>query len=268
MDTTSATQGFIGYLHTNHNGIIYSAIAFALGLIVKHFYDTYKSRKSVFRYRLFESLLGFSSDTAIVGRTRFFYNDNLVNNFFSHQFFLKNFSSNDFEKIVLRVWSDVGSQILWASCHKKSSMTQIEIAPEFLKKFEEASEGMKNLLMGSREFLVPVYNRGEEIEITCYTTNAKEQKPGVYLECDFKGVKVERMFFEQPILWGVPQHRATLVGLIFGILALILLNRFELVGKWYPYVTFLVGAFVTVPGVAIIKFYRMLHHIRRSFIGI
>lgn len=76
-----------------------------------------------------------------------------------------------------------------------------------------------------REYVIPVFNRGQSIKITYLNSAKSNEPPSIWLSVAQKGVKLKYQDIQNQIL-GVPQNQAAFVGVVLGVAVLVALVIF------------------------------------------
>ncbi|MDZ7693604.1 MAG: hypothetical protein U5K69_21210 [Balneolaceae bacterium] len=124
----------------------------------------------------------------------------------------------------------------------------------------ELTENQKDIYLGQREYLVPVFNRGQTLNITYLNTPKSKNNPSIWLSVQKKGVKVKFSVPYNQIL-GVSQSRAVLAGIIIGIISLIPTVIYTSISWIAVVIAFLYGLFVQIPGALTIKALKKIREI-------
>ena len=129
-----------------------------------------------------------------------------------------------------------------------------------VEKGAQPSDEQRHLYNNQREYLIPVFNRGQSVRISYLNAADTEAVPSIWLSAAMKGVKVKFQVPQQQI-FGVSRPRAATLGAVLGIVGFIPLAYFVQNTWIVGAVSLAFGYFVVVPGAYIIKGYRKLREI-------
>lgn len=219
------------------------------------------NKRGLFSYFVEHNRVGMSSQDSIFGDVLVTWNGNTVEHLFLSTVELKNESLNDYEDVVIHTYTN-DTKLLTES-------TQIIETPNVLKWTDNYSAQMKigedgvltesqlDIYRGQREYLIPVFNRGEQVRITYLNSANTSKMPNIWLSATVKGVKIK---FQPPQnqVYGVPQARAGIIGAILGFIFLIPLVIFVPNNWAVAFLAFSYGLIAQLPGAGIIKIYRKI----------
>jgi hypothetical protein len=179
------------------------------------------NKRGLFTYFVNHFRVGVSADDAVFGSVRVTWNGNAVANLYSSTVELVNESMKDFEKIVVRAFTNdtillterteiVGTThiVYWTEEFKK----ELEVAPG-----HTPSDTQIDIHSRRRDYLIPVMNRGQVVRFHFLNAARTEKQPSIWLDVLHRGVKLKFQIPQNQIL-GVAQPRAALVGAILGFL--------------------------------------------------
>lgn len=229
------------------------------GVLAAFFTQKILNKRGLFSYFVTHNRVGVSSQDTVFGDVSVAWNNNAVENLFFSTIELKNESLIDYENVVIQTYtsdtkllteftrtSDSPNILLWTDSYK--SKVHVEEG-------EKPTEVQFNIHQGQREYVIPVFNRGQQVYIEYLNTANTSEMPNIWLSATIKGVKVK---FRNPEteVYGVSRRKATIVGVILGLLLLVPLVLF-IPNSWAIGLAALgYGFFVVFPGVFIIKGYR------------
>lgn len=122
---------------------------------------------------------------------------------------------------------------------------------------ESVTDHQRKIHGGQREYLIPVFNRGQVVKISYLNAANSESMPHIWLAATLKGVKV-KFRIPKPQIFGVSQPQASAVGTALGLVGLVPLVLL-VESPWIVGLTAIVyGICVTIPGAYGVKLYRVL----------
>lgn len=223
-------------------------------------------KRGTFSYYVIRNKIAQSTEDAIFGVVGVTWNGKSIPNLYLSTVELINESMNDYENVVVRVYTNdtnlfteqtqiIGtSHILeWSDKYK----SQLHVEPGTL-----ATQAQIDLHSRQREYVIPAMNRGQVVKLI-YLNSAKGiEQPTIWLDVVHRGVKL-RFRPPQNQLMGVPQNQAALIGVLLGLIVVGML--IGMVGQlWLATIAaFIYGVMVIVPGAFAIKIWRKL----REYIG-
>lgn len=249
------------------NKYVIAAISGVGGALLMLLTQQILNKRGLFTYFVHHFRVGVSADDAVFGSVRVTWNGNAVANLYSSTVELMNESMKDFEKVVVRAFTNdtillterteiVGTThiVNWSDEFKK----ELEVAPG-----QTPSDAQVDIHSRRRDYLVPVLNRGQVVRFHFLNAARTDKQPSIWLDVLHKGVKL-KFQVPQNLILGVAQPRAALVGAILGfILVGIIIASINAV--WIAALVSLVYGFVAqVPGAWAIRVWR---RIRESFGG-
>ena len=163
----------------------------------------------------------------------------------------------------IKLWCDSDSDIIVANGKKINTIQLLNFTDRFNNVMDNFRNRGENSFEAttSREYLVPVLNRGEILEFSCLTTNINGDLPYVSVDCSHSGLKVNYKENPPALFWNEPQHICAYWGLIITILILvplmILLESKMAIGL----ISFFLGAFLIIPGAIIVKLKKKIENL-------
>ncbi len=246
------------------NKIVISTGAFIAGIVGTWITQQILNKRGVFSYSVFHNRVGISADDAVFGSVKITLNGNEMPNLYLSVIEIRNESSKDYEDVEMRVWSN-DTVLLSEQTQIDETSYRLELTDKYKKEFhssepQEVTEYQRELLGKRREYVVPVFNRGQIIKLTYLNSAKVNTMPTIQVDAVKKGVK---LVFRPPLnkLLGESQSHAALVGIIIGCLgaAILIANETKL---WQAvWIAFIYGVLVVVPGAYFIKLYRKLREI-------
>ncbi len=236
---------------------------FILGLLVRYYFDLFKNKIAKLRYEINKSFLGASGHDYYFGKVQVLYNDRPVQNLYLCTINLVNSSNKDFKDVEITVWCDVDSIILVSNAQKYGSIEPLKFTSQYLQQCQNVTERNKTLVWTRRIYHIPVLNRDDNITFSCLVTNSKGREPGVFLNCDQQGLKIEPTFVKPQLFWGERQDISALWGLIICALFIAPVVYFTPSKILVAIMVFIMGAFCIIPGVLIVKLSRKIKSLLR-----
>ncbi|MCP5200412.1 MAG: hypothetical protein H6977_10385 [Gammaproteobacteria bacterium] len=242
-----------------------SALAGGLGgVITAWLTQRILNKRGTFTYRVEHVRVGMSAEDAVFGHVEVTWNQNPVSNLFLSTVRLKNESMNDYENIVVRAYTS-DTRIL-------SEQTQILDSPNILEWSEgyrqqlqvpdggEPNEHQWAVYYGQREYVVPVFNRGQGIQLAFLNNPHADNSPNIWLSIIQKGVRLKYQA-PQPEIYGVAQPLAAFWGVVIGLIyaAVVVTTISEpahIAGAVLVY-----GLVAQIPGAWAVKLYRRLREL-------
>lgn len=195
-----------------------SALSLFGGGLIGNLIAVLRSRVKVMEYTVHHDRVGFSADDQVFGAIRVTWQNHEVTNLFSSRVTLENQTGKDFTNIKVKVYT--GDTLLLGERTEIPGTTYIlKWTDDFQQQLrvlpgDAPSEQQFNTYNHSREYVVPVLNRGQQAVMTYLTTvPAGGQGPAIWLDMLHEGVKVQ---YRQvvPQVHGVPKRLAISVGLV------------------------------------------------------
>ncbi len=224
------------------------------------------NRRGLFSYFVTHNRVGMSSEDSLFGNVSVKWNNNPVNHLFLSTVELKNESLNDYENVIIQTYSD-DTNLLSESTQILDTPNIIDWTEKFATKLhvtpgEDPTEAQHDIYNSQREYLIPVFNRGQQIRISYLNAAKSGETPTIWLSATLKGVKVK---FQAPQnqIYEVPQPLAASVGVVLGLVGLIPLVIFVSNNWAVALIAISYGFIAQLPGVFVIKAYRKF----REFIG-
>ena len=182
-----------------------------------------------------------------------------INNLYLSTIEMKNESMNDYENVTVKAYSnetrlmteqaqivDSPNNLEWSEKYKKQMYVEQDASP---------TQAQLNVYNGQREYVIPIFNRGQSIKITYLNSAQSPSMPSIWLSVGIKGVKLK---FQGPQnqIFGVHQGRAALAGVLIGFAVLAALALFVSEPWIAVTVAMAYGLIAQVPGAYAIKILR------------
>ncbi len=248
------------------NKIVIATCSTVFGIFVTWITQQILNKRAVFSYSVSHRRVGVSTDDVIFGSVRVTLNGNEVPNLYLSTIEIRNESSNDYENVDIRAYSndtlllseqtqiDETSYILeWSDKYKKDL---------HLADGQDVSQAQRDLYNRQREFNVPAINRGQIIKLTFLNSATVNTDPSIWVGIQKKGIKLA---FRRPLntIHGESQPDAAVVGVIIGFLIGAVLIANDTVLWQAVCVAMIYGLIAQIPGAYFLK----LWHKFREFIG-
>ena len=206
------------------NKALLSALSAVGGGLIGNLIAVLRSRVKTMEYTVHHDRVGFSADDQVFGAIRVTWQNHDVTNLFSSRVTLENQTGKDFTNIKVKVHT--GDTLLLGERTEIPGTTYIlKWADDFQQQLlvapgDAPSEQQFNTYNHSREYVVPVLNRGQRVVMTYLTTvPTAGQGPAVWLDMLHEGVKVQHRQVV-PQVHGVPIRLAISVGLVVCVAVL------------------------------------------------
>lgn len=219
------------------------------------------NKRGVFSYFVTHNKVGMSTKDEIFGNVSVTWNGNPINHLYLSTIELKNDSLNDYENVVIRTYTD-DTILLTESTQILNTPNIIEWTDNYKKQLRvedgaSATDNQRKIYGGQREYLIPVFNRGQIIRISYLNAANSESIPHIWLAATLKGVKV-KFRIPKPLILGVPQPQAAAIGTALGLIGLVPLVMLVENPWLLGLIAIAYGICVTIPGAYGVKLYRVL----------
>ena len=212
-----------------------SGISILAGALLGNFVAVYRSRIKVLEYTVTHDRIGLSADDAIFGNVRVTWQGHDLTNLYISVVTVGNDTSVDYTNLKLKVYT--GSTLLLTERTEISGTTHIlRWTPEYTTLLQIPAGGTPtnqqfDAYRHSREYLVPVLNRGQRAIMRFLTTVPNQNEPpGIWVDLLHPGAQVEFRQLTQQI-HGVPVRLALPLGL-FASLAVLIAVSFLVTEVW------------------------------------
>lgn len=219
------------------------------------------NKRGVFTYSVTHTRVGITAEDAIFSNVAVSWNGNPVQNLYLSTIEMKNESMNDYENVVVSAFTndstlmteqtqllDTPNILEWSEKYKN----QLHIEPG-----SKPSEKQMATYSGQREYIIPIFNRGQSIKVTYLNSAKGNAMPSIWLTVAQKGVKLKFQGPQNQIL-GVPQNQAAFSGVVLGIAVLIALAIFITEPWAIATAAMTYGLVAQLPGAYAIKVIRRL----------
>jgi hypothetical protein len=233
------------------------------GVITAWFTQRILSKRGTFTYFVNHNRVGLSDEDAVFGSVVVTWNATRFPNLYLSVIDLKNESMNDYENVVVRVYTpdsrnrllsektqilDTPNALNWSDTYKKQLHVEDGASP---------SENQRAIYNAQREYVIPVMNRGQVIRLAYLYSVEVNNTPIILLAMTHKGVRLKFRGPQNQIL-GVPQNQAALVGALIGIAGAVALV-WRVSDPWVvAFVALIYGFVAQLPGAYAIKLVRKI----------
>ncbi len=212
-----------------------AALSAVGGGLIGNLVAVLRSRVKTLEYTVNHDRMAFSADDAIFGSIRVTWQNHDVTNLFSTRITLENHTGKDFTNLKIKVFT--GDTLLLGERTEIPGTTytlkwtddyqqQVYVPPG-----SNPTEQQFSIYNHSREYVIPVLNRGQRAVMTYLTTVPNgNQGPGAWLDMLHEGAKVQ---YRQvvPKVHGVPIRLAISVGIV-ACVAVLVIASFTLTEPW------------------------------------
>jgi len=244
------------FIQNNYVSVLFGGLG---GILASWINSKILNKRGVFRYFVTHNRIGLSTEDSVFGRVEVTWNGVTSRHLFFSTIQLSNDSLNDYENVIINCYTD-NTMLLTESTHIIDSPNVLYQTDSYKKKIyvnngDTPTENMKNIYHGQREYLIPVFNRGQKIKIEYLNTPKSDMEPLIWLSATIKGVKVIYELPQEKIL-GTPRNKAAIYGALVGLFGLIPLTIFVNQSWLIGLIALFYGYFVVIPGAYLIKVYR------------
>lgn len=212
-----------------------SGLSAVTGGLIGNLIAVVRSRVKTVEYTVHHDRVGFSADDQVFGTIRVTWQGQDVTNLYSSCVTLENQTGKDFTNIKLKVYTG-DTRLLGERTEIPGTTYVLKWTDDFQRQLsvlpgEVPSEQQFNTYNHSREYVVPVLNRGQRVVITYLTTvPVGGLGPAVWLDMLHEGVRVQHREVV-PQVHGVPIRLASSVGLLVCI-AMLAVSSLALTEPW------------------------------------
>jgi hypothetical protein len=236
----------------------------ALTWLAKSLWDGYRGKLRTLRYSVAHTKIAQAGSDQIFGNVEVAWQGAKVQNLGLSTLKIENTTLHDFENLELRVFSAAPTLML----NGRSAINGTTRYPRYTAAFAESlkvpqgeSPNAKQYdsYYHSREYIVPVFNRGEVLEITFLVSVLDQSTPGIWVDSLTKGVRCnERRAPRQisSLIFGVPISIAAAVGSLLSIAGGIVVV-WIVPNIWLAVaIALLLGWVATLLGASVVRAYR------------
>ena len=182
-----------------------------------------RAKSATFRYSYKPERIGIAADDPVFGAVRVQWRDNDVRNLYLITYVVENASARDFENVALKAYTGSDTLILVERNGILDTPDIVPWSPPFREQMavqpgEEPTADQWKTFTHRREYIVPVFNRGQRLSLQYVCTRLLgDEVPRVDLNVSCKGVRLVRQQSVNFVL-GVPGDRAAAPGLTVAVL--------------------------------------------------
>lgn len=242
---------------------VWPALTFIAGLIVHHLFELYTNKIARLRYSISKSFLGVSGNDNYFGNVQVLYNNQPVENIFLCKLYLVNTTNRDFKDIEITLWCDLDSIILISSANKTGTINTLFLTTAYINECQNITKDNEKLVWSRRPYVIPVLNRDDSVIFSCLVTNRKKIEPGIFLNCEHPGLKIEPNFIQPELFWGENKNLGAFYGLFITAITSMFIVRYLQSKVAIALVVFLLGAFCLIPGIIALKIVKKLRKLLR-----
>lgn len=219
------------------------------------------NKRGIFTYSVTHTRVGVTAEDAIFGNVAVSWNGNPVQNLYLSTIEMKNESMNDYENVVVCAFTN-DSRLMTEQTQLLDTPNILEWSEKYKNQLHvepggEPSEKQWATYNGQREYIIPIFNRGQSIKITYLNSAKTNAMPSIWLSVAQKGVKLKFQGPQNQIL-GVPQNQAAFVGVVLGVAVLVALVIFVIEPWVVAMAAMTYGLVAQLPGAYAIKAIRRL----------
>ncbi|MCK4672769.1 hypothetical protein KAT67_02170 [candidate division WOR-3 bacterium] len=236
--------------------ILFSFITFVLGIIITHLWTKYKTRIKKIKYNVQYQYLGASVDDTRFGSVKLLYNDKPIKCLYNAKVLLSNESHHDISDMEINIVCDPDSTIILSFGRNTSSFNELAFTKDYGKVLNEG----KNLvyIFTRRDYMLPVLNRGDKVEILLLMTNVHNKQPIVEVNCDYAGVRMKYSPKAPYELFGESLQHCSLLGSFITLLLCISIVLFIGNRVIAVFLAAVIALFASLVGFAFIKIIKFL----------
>ena len=207
--------------------LILVLVAAVAGGLVAQFFAALKGRASRFRYSTRVERVGTSADDPVFGEVRVQWRNNDVRNLYMAFIEIENASGRDYEAVDLTIYTGNDTLLLSERTAMIGSPNVVPWSPNFKASLEVPTGGAVTQAQWDtynhrREYLVPVFNRGQVLEFHYACTRPNDNLlPQVFVDAPVKGVKLQYRQTARVVM-GVPFELALVRGTVSALLISVL----------------------------------------------
>jgi hypothetical protein len=217
------------------------------------------NRRGIFSYSVTHNRVGVTTEDPIFGSVAVTWNGNAIPNLFLSTIEMKNESLNDYENVIVSAFTN-DTKLMTEQTQLLETPTYLEWSEKYKQKMYVESgntltDSQLSLYNGQREYVIPIFNRGQAIKVTYLNSAVSSSIPNIWVSIAIKGVKLKFQGPQNKII-GVPQGQAAFSGFLIGLAvwcALVLLSSEPMV---IATIAMLYGFIAQIPGAYAIKIIR------------
>ncbi len=210
------------------NNFVLIAFSTLFGAVITFIISKLTNKTARLRYSRVVERIALAADDVIFGSVRITWGDgNSMRNLYLATVEVENESSHDFENIDLKVYCAPDTLLLGERTSIPNSPYIVKWSPTFRASLatpegETLSQKQWETYHSTREYEVPVFNRGQLLHLSYLCTRPNDDRiPEVFVSTQLKGA---RLFHQRRrnFIHGVPMQIALTHGLVIALLVLAL----------------------------------------------
>ncbi|MDM0086737.1 MULTISPECIES: hypothetical protein [unclassified Variovorax] len=201
----------------DHKWVI-SAVSLVIGGLISNLIGVLRSRVRVLEYSVAHDRVAIAANDLIFGTVQVSWNGQDVTNLSFSRVLLTNGTGKDLADLSLKAYAGQGTTLL---TQQPGIMGLSDVLP-FTASYEAAlkvspgegpTDAQRALYHRERRYTVPVFNRGQTIELRYLTMTGPNVGPSVWLDMQHVGLKLVHRELV-PLVHGVPLKLALAIGLV------------------------------------------------------
>ena len=230
----------------------------AIGAIATGALALYRGRVRVLEYRVTSTRVGISAQDATLGDVTLLWQGHQVPNLFLCEIRLKNTTYTHFTDLKFKAYTGDRTFLLNEQTRVDGTTTVLRYTAEYAQRIAfpagaEPTELQQRIYWHSRDYLVAILNRKQEIVLNYLATVPDGGDPDVYIELQQLGATA-KFQPQRPEIHGVPVAWALPLGLVTGVAVVVAVAQMGGLGPWAgPTVSLIVGLAVQSIGAALYR---------------
>lgn len=225
------------------------------------------NRRGIFSYSVVHNRVGLTTEDPVFGSVAVTWNGSAAHNLYFSTIEMKNESLNDYENVVVQAYTN-DTNLMTEQTQLLGTPSILEWSEKYRKQLhvepgENATSEQWGLYSRQREYVIPVFNRGQTIKITYLNSALSSSTPSIWLAVALKGVKL-KFRGPQNQVFGVPQGQAAFVGVLIGFVVLVALAVLASEPWIIAVIAMTYGFVAQIPGAYTVK---LLRRIREALGG-
>jgi hypothetical protein len=235
------------------------------GAIIGHLWTRFRRRMATLRWTAQYQPIAFATQDFGWGKVDILYNDQPVGNLHIITARVINDSQIDLQSVELHFQVDDGTFVLRSMAQLVGALDALPFAPAYAAMLAQASQrkltGAELAVWGRRsDFLVPVLNRGGNVDARFLVSRSDHATPTIVLACNHLGVKVRHEPPAEQFL-GVNQALAAWLGVFVGFGVTVAVVRGNLATWTGAIAAWLAGALSILVGAGVVWVWRLLRRL-------
>lgn len=205
------------------DNLVIALISLVAGSLLTVFIGKLQGKTSILRYSCRIDRVAVSATDQVFGAVSVTWQGTAIRNLYTAIVEIENTTSTDFENIPLKVYTGDSTILLGERTAVLDSPYIVNWSDTFRSQLAVTTgatptQEQWNVFNHSREYTIPVFNRGQKLQFTylCTCPNT-DDAPGVFVNTLYPAVKLKYQHFASFVL-GVPVHIAAPRGLIVTLL--------------------------------------------------